>query len=65
MDEHDGDIDAAIQTAAGRTKRAQERVAQRIANDQLPPLPLTEVTEQRAEDLEELSEQARESDRKR
>ena len=52
------DVDDAIRIATQRTQAAQEAVAAELEAEFLPPVPVVEEVARRAEDLDQLAEQA-------
>ena len=52
------DVDDAIRIATQRTQAAQEAVAAELEAQFVPPVPVVEEVARRAEDLDELAEQA-------
>jgi hypothetical protein len=55
-----GDVDDAIWIATQRTQAAQEAVAAELEAELMPPVPVVEEVARRAEDLDELAQQAME-----
>lgn len=53
-----GDVDDAIRIATQRTQAAQSAVAAELEADAMPPVPIVEEVTRRAEDLDELAQQA-------
>lgn len=53
-----GDVDDAIRIATRRTQAAQEAVAAELEGKFMPPVPVVEEVARRAEDLDELTQQA-------
>jgi hypothetical protein len=52
------DVDDAIRIATQRTQAAQGAVAAELEADAMPPVPFVEKVARRAEDLDELAQQA-------
>jgi hypothetical protein len=58
-----GDVDDAIRIATERTQAAQEAVAAELEAEAMPSVPVVDKVARRAEDLDELAQQAAEEDR--
>jgi hypothetical protein len=58
--EPDPALNDAIQTAIDKTARAEREVVEVLETHQIPPVPIVEKVERRAEDLHVLAHQAAE-----